>query len=196
MTSLDAVRALENLRLRVGKLESYDAPLGMARIEIQVLTGGLSSITFSSIPPTVNHLVLMWQARGEAVATSAALLLRFNGDTTAAYDYSLNQTANSTNTATTATAQTAVRGGIMTAASAAAGLAGAGVITIYNINGTAFQKELTYECHVRLGTGAADIVREDGAGNWRSTSAITSLTVLASSSNLAASSLFTLYGVT
>ena len=195
MTDINTVRALENLRQRLAKLETYDAPYGITRIERQVLTSGQSSITFASIPATFSQLLLVYQARGEAVATSVALLLRFNGDTSAAYDYSLNQTANSTNSATTATAQTAVRVGILDAANAAAGLAGTGVVWIPNYALSSYQKGLTYECHVRLGTSAADIVREDGAGNWRDTDAVTSMTLLASSSNLAAPSVFTLYGV-
>ena len=168
---------------------------GMVRHEAVSLGAGTASVTFSSIPTDYAHLVLWWQARGENASTSVALLLRFNGDTGANYDHSFNQVANSANAATTATAQTSMRLGTFAGASAAAGLSGGGVISIPNYAGTSFQKEVTQTCKLRIGTGAADVIAETGGGDWRSTSAVTSITLLPSATNFAANSLFILYGV-
>lgn len=170
--------------------------LGAVRMDVQALGAGASSVTLTPAGDC-SSLQIVWIGRGENTSTSVALYLRLNGDTGANYDYDYNQTAGSpsANTPGTSTGQTVIRVGVMAAASASAGLCGAGIITIPFYRGTAFEKHLTYQSHARLSTSAGDVIYEDGGGNWRSTSAITSITLLASASNIAANSQFILYGL-
>lgn len=158
------------------------------------LAAGAASVVLTPVGE-YTELVIPWVARGEAAASLVALYLRLNGDTSASYDFGYNQTANSANTPGTSTAQTFIRVGVLAAASAAAGLCGVGLIRIPFYRGTSFEKHAIYQSHARHSAAAADVVYEDGGGNWRSTAAVTSVTLLASTGNLAANSQFKLYGV-
>lgn len=76
--------------------------MGLKKIEtITVGVGGLSAITFSSIPQSYKHLRLLGSLRDNRTGSVGdQCLLRFNGDTGANYRYTFGQFGSWTNSTT------------------------------------------------------------------------------------------------
>jgi hypothetical protein len=164
-------------------------------------TGGSSNITFSSIPQTYDHLQLYWNVRTASAGVTDFVHVRFNGDSTANYNFNYLEASGgtaslnpgiSTKAANTNAWLTTVAGGIATANVFAVGY---GIISDYSK--TNRNKSLhTYgglDDH-GLGTPAGNTRLENSV--WFSTSAITSIVLTTNSgTNFAANTDFTLYGI-
>ena len=194
MSDADLLRRLTVLEALGERLKTRESSVAAAVLDEQDPAAGVGSVTLTPAG-SYHSLWIVWTGRGDTAALAVSLFLRFNGDSGANYDYSLNEVASSANTPVTTTAASGVRCGAMAAASAAAGLAGSGDIVIPHYAGTTLQKHIRYNCAFRTGTTAADIVMEDGGGNWRNTAAITSIVVVPNTGNFAAGCRFTLYGL-
>lgn len=154
-------------------------------------SGGVSSVTFSSIPSSFKHLQVRYTGRSTLAAGVDNLAFTFNGDSGSNYSsHSLYgdgagvySNAFTSNVAMYIPSQFA-------AGSVTAGSFSSGVIDILDYTSTSKNKT-TRTLNGYMGTsGLVSLV----SSCWRSTSAITSITFV-TSANLAANSRFSLYGI-
>lgn len=159
---------------------------------VTVGSGGSSSITFSSIPATYTHLQIRGICKTDRADDNDNVKMQFNGDTASNYSHHiLLGTGSSVVAAATANASS-----ILTIAGAAANVAsvfGSGVIDILDYKDTNKYKTVrTLGGYESNSTGFIALQ----SGNWRSTSAITSITLAPNiGSNFNQYSQFALYGV-
>ena len=147
------------------------------------LSSGSASVTFSSIPQTYQDLVLVLAG---ASSTSNTFWVRPNSDTSDIYSFTQLFGNGSSASSTRSTSPSGGVGGL---------LAGFGnteqsvnTINIFNYTSTsAFKTSLTRHSGTNYAHTAVSL--------WRSTSAVTSLSVVPSGGNFAAGSTFALYGV-
>jgi len=151
-------------------------------------TGSSGTITFSSIPATYTHLQIRCLMKNTSNSTN--LYVTFNGDSTSNYSahylYTDGQTRSSA----------ALNGAYMFlgryASSTAASVYGANVIDILDYANTN-----KYKTARGLGgydtNGGGEILFS--SGNWRSTAAITSITLNTDATNWTTATTFALYGI-
>jgi hypothetical protein len=167
-----------------------------------VASGGTSTITFSSIPQTYDHLQLYWNARTTGANTGDFVLVRFNDDSTANYNFNYLQASTSggqtlspaisTKASNTNAWLTQIAGANNSANVFAVGY---GVISDYSKT----NRNKSLHCYgglddSGLGTPGGNTRLENSV--WFSTSAITSIVLTTySGSNFAANTDFTLYGI-
>jgi hypothetical protein len=164
-----------------------------------VLDSAASSITFSSIPGTYNHLQLVAMARSATASAADNWALQVNGDTGAHYDRMdiyVNGFNTSGSSSTSAQTSWSAASADLPAASDTAGYAGLLKVEIPAYALTTFNKVGTW----RSGNGdtfdSTSTVHSISLG-WRSTAAVTSMKLfLTSGGNLATGSAAYLYGVT
>jgi hypothetical protein len=166
-----------------------------------VTSGSTSSITFSSIPQTYDHLQLYWNARTTGATTTDFVHVRFNGDNTANYNFNFLEAgtgisglspAISTKSANTNAWLTRIAGG-----NNSANIFGIGYGIIADYSKTNRKKSLhTYGGYDDwlLGTPTGNTRLENST--WFSTAAITSITLTVDSgASFATNTDFTLYGI-
>lgn len=134
----------------------------------------------------------LFNARGATAAQDVALAARLNNDSGATYDHQRLR-ARSTTVDTTATlAGTSFQMGDIPAASSAASASGVIQLLIGNYANTALHKGMN--AHTGMSKEAAgEIYAEQFGGAWRSTAAVTRLTVLCVVGNILSGSRATLY---
>ena len=155
-------------------------------IATTTLGSAAADYTFSSISGAYTDLVLV--ISGSLTSNNQTYRIRFNGDTGSNYSYtSLGATTGGPNS---------VRGTNTTFIplfiynGAASTVVSANIINIFNYsNTTTFKTSL-----IRANYGSNGEVGAM-AGLWRSTSAISSITVFASAGNIAAGNTLSLYGI-
>lgn len=168
---------------------------GYNKLAETVLGGSAASIALTSIPQTYTALKIVTQSRGDFAAASIAWGLRFNSDATAIYNFQQDIVVGTSVTASQAQNETRGYLGEISAASATASCAAQHEVTIHNYTGTTFFKTATTNMTMVTGTGAGGLhVRQIGT-LWRSTAAITSITLLPDSGNLIAGTKVSLYGL-
>ncbi len=164
-------------------------------IETQALGADAGSVTFSAIPGTYEHLMILWTARGTD-AGNPDVYLRFNGDTGANYDRELLSAVGASAAAAPSVAQTAIQTiGTMPGSAATAGRAAGGAIRIPSYARTTFWKTAVGDFSDIRATGGGNELAGMTGGIWRSTAAITSVTLLPSAGNFLAGRVFSLYGI-
>lgn len=170
---------------------------GMEVIAETILGSAAASITFSSIPGTYRHLRLVYQLRSDrAGASTDVLLMRFNGDTGANYDWIEQLGNNVTGSVSNGIGASSIRTANITGATASSGFAAGGTIDIPNYAGTDFSTNVEQAGGMKATNAAADIFTDRHSGFWRSAAAITSVTLLPSAGpNFIAGSTVTLYGI-
>jgi hypothetical protein len=153
-----------------------------------------ATVSFSSIPNTYNHLVIMEQA---ASSQSGAddVYMQFNGDTGTNYT---RQFINGTGTTTSSGQNVGVQKAAITnvpGTGAPANNGDGATITIYNYAGTTFLKT-AISTHMDIaGSATSNIDMGISAFQWNSTAAITSVLLGPSGGNFITGSTFTIYGV-
>jgi hypothetical protein len=168
---------------------------GMQRISSQTLVSTAASITFSSIPGTYKHLLLVAQQRGTTATTALDAAMQFNGDTGANYlTTRLYNNSSSTAASLEATGQTNIVIGGIPGSSAGANAFGDAHITIPNYAGSN-DKGIVYTSGFITANSAGGGSVQTGHGAWFSTAVITSITVFPTAGSYAAGTIFTLYGV-
>jgi hypothetical protein len=166
----------------------------------QTLASPAASITFSSIPAGYSLLRLVVVGASAAAAELDRWIVQVNGDTGAHYDLIGYGAQGGSGTLTEKNANTSWESGYGTdgdvpAASATAGVAGILVIEIPLYAGTTFQKAGLHRAgYSDAATSASDQSGASATIAWRSTAAITSVTVaVLSGSNLVAGTTAFLY---
>jgi len=164
---------------------------------VTVGAGGQAAISFTSIPSTFKHL----QIRGISRATTSTernnmFYLTYNGDTGANYSWH-NLLANGSNNFSEGAGSTSIpRTGMSTAATALSGNMGPVVIDILDYADT--NKFKTLKSLTGFDNNGAGEIYFNST-NWRSTSAVTSITLTPfqgnGASNFAQYTSFALYGI-
>lgn len=182
--------------------EEVDVTVATTNPQTEVLISdivlGSASATladFTSIPGTYKHLRLVIDGRGDTAATSIAVQLRFNNDSGANYDLQQESTNAGTVSGSELLAQTNIGIAAFSAANATANQSGAAVITVPNYAATVFHKTAISQGMLKVGQATGNFYSQLRVGNWRSTAAITRITLLASAGNFIVGSRATLYGV-
>lgn len=166
----------------------------MTQIADTTLASAAADITFSSIPGTYNHLMLVINGFGtSASANGANLLLQVNGDAGSNYSYANNVKYGSSGATVTLNASntnTSIDMGYMWCGTAVSALAGANIMFL-NYKGTTLQKSVTFTG----GTFTDAPGMGSGWGRWKSTSAITSIKLTTDAVNFGIGTRATLYGL-
>ncbi len=156
------------------------------KIATTTLGSAAGSITFSGISGSYTDLVLITTLK--MTTGTPETLLRFNSDTASNYSYTILSGTGSVAESTRGSSATSIRISYYGVPNTTAN-ASVQITNIQNYsNTTTFKSTLARANNSALGTDAI-------VGLWRSTSAITSITVLPNSSTFAAGSIATLYGI-
>lgn len=159
------------------------------------LVASAASIDLTGIAPDWAHLMIVAYLRGDAAAVVSALNIRFNGDTGANYDYqSIGASAAATSGAE-AFATSSCRVGSIPAATAPASVFGAFTADIPSYSQATNNKAAHTSSAVKAGTTTTLLGVEAYLAAWRSSAAITSVTLLPGSGNFVSGSRVTLYGM-
>ena len=163
-------------------------------IQTTTLNSSQATITFSSIPATYKHLQIRWITRSTAGATTDYITpMRFNGDTAANYSSHYINADGATVAASGNANQTGFNFyGDFPGASATAGIFGTAVMDILDYANT--NKYKTVRTLAGFDANGSGQVFFNSA-SWRSTSAITSFTLVFNGGNFAQYSSFALYGI-
>ena len=170
-------------------------PRAAVRIAETTLGAPAASVTLSSIPQMFRHLMLTASARNDVAATGLTSLgLRFNGDTGANYGYQLNVSTSSTVSTFGSVSATALDiGGTSQDSSTANNFCMNDLLILDYADTTMFKQARGISGGIE---GANANMKEFfGQGVWRSTAAITSVTLVPGAGNLIAGCRFTLYGL-
>jgi hypothetical protein len=158
-------------------------------IATHTIPSDTSSYTFSSIPGTYTDLVLVANYRDTRSDTYSYPNIRFNSDTSTNYSFTIltgDGTSASSSRSSNATAITFYE---MAGNGAAADVYSPAIIQIQN-----YANSTTYKtCLIRDSYSGGTMGAQ--AGLWRSTAAITSITI-GTAFGIKAGSSFTLYGIT
>lgn len=163
---------------------------------IATSTGSGSTITFSSIPSTYQHLQIRYIGRDDrSGVTTDAFICRFNSDTGSNYmEYHLMQGDGSTTSAGAgSTSNTNILLGSIPAASALASTVAVGVVDILDYaNVGKYKTTRNLMGFDYNGSGTVRLI----SGLWMSTSAINSITLTTGTgSNWTGGTQFALYGI-
>jgi hypothetical protein len=157
--------------------------------------GGQASITFSSIPSTFKHL----QVRGISRDTSATyasndMVMQLNSDTAGNYSWHRLYGTGSAAAADSAANASYMDIGQESTAAASANFFGTSVVDILDYADANKYKTVRCLTGIDLNGGADGRVMLT-SGNWRSTSAVSTVLVKPVSGNFAQYSSFALYGI-
>lgn len=164
-------------------------PSTYEKIATTTLGSAAASYTFNSIPSTYTDLVLI--SNVDTTVANASVNIRFNSDTGSNYSYITiygNGTAAASNKGTGQT-----KSYIAAYVAPNASLETVIITNIQNYKNTATHK--TFLSRSNRGSASNSPGAELVSGLWRSTSAITSITLAADSGNLDTGCTFTLYGI-
>lgn len=168
---------------------------GEVLIEEYTADGTTGTKTFSAIPGTYRSLRLEWVGRSSQAATSTNITVQFNGDTASNYDSQLKAASATTLSASESLGATSALVGSLSAASATANYAGSGRLFINEYAGTTFFKSGQSQYSYQTGTASGNLTNRAYVIGWRSTSAITSMTVALASGNYVSGTKLRLYGI-
>jgi hypothetical protein len=180
-------------KLLVGN--NYYVDNAFESIQTYNLTGSQASVTFSSIPSTYKHLQIRVISRSTRAGTGFDYLLaQVNGDTAANYSWHLLYGNGTTAAASASPSQASMGVGFNPQVSATTNSFGVTIIDILDYADTSKYK--TIKSLVGSDTNDANGAVGITSGNWRSTSAITSITLFNNiSGSLVQYSSFALYGI-
>jgi hypothetical protein len=158
-------------------------------IATTTLGSAAASITFNSISSAYTDLRVVFVLRGSQASGNMNFRLTFNGDTATNYSdtwvYGTGGAAGSMRD----TGLAYINAGFMAAASSS--IFGLWTADVFSYKGSTFKTSLITSNYDLNGNGEVDNI----VGLWRSTSAITSLTLTSSTSTFAAGTTATLYGI-
>jgi hypothetical protein len=146
-------------------------------------TGSSATITFSSIPGTYTDIIIMGTSKGSF--NDENINIRFNSDTGANYSWTIldgNGSGASSDRNSTSN-NTYIRGGVSGTSNSA---------NIFQINN--YANTTTYKTAITRANNTGARLRAV-VGLWRSTSAITSVSLVNDSGNFSTETTFTLYGI-
>ena len=170
----------------------------LTRLDETTLGGTASSVTFGSIPATYRALQLSVICRGDDAAQFVDCRLRFNNDSSANYDSEQVTGAAAVAAAFEGLSETGINLGEMPGSTPIAGSVSARTVFIPFYAGTTFWKLATTSHNLSSQTSGGQAGQQHSkhwAGRWRSTAAISSVTILAGAGDFIAGSSFVLYGL-
>ena len=162
-----------------------------------VPSSGPTTVSFTSIPQTYTHLQLRCFARGTVAQTEMQTFLQFNSNADNNYSYHGMRGDGVSTYSFSGGANVASISGVtrFSAANATSGIYGVGITDIFDYTNTSKFKTVR-------SAGGSDINNATSgqiyitSGNWRSTSAITSILIgINDGGNFVQYSSFTLYGI-
>ena len=162
--------------------------------QVVVGVGGLSSITFSSIPASCTDLHITALARSTASQGYCYYYAQFNGDTGSNYGNLWDQFGNSGGSSGVLNSQTKIILGLGIGDTATAGRAGVLKVHIPGYSNTTFHKGVLSNS-TRL-DASTNMFYYNTAGIWYNTAAITSINIAPDTGNWKQGSVFTLYAST
>lgn len=165
------------------------------RLADSTLGGSAASIDLQSIPQIYAHLFLECYLRGDTAAASTSVILRLLNDYSASHDYQYLQGNGTTIPVNEAFGQTSIFAGYCPANTADANLFNATTIDIPHYANTANNKAVSIETAHKSGTGSLAMNIIVVAGFYRSSAAVTRVTILPAAGNFVAGSRVTLYGM-
>jgi hypothetical protein len=168
---------------------AYDPNAFVSIATTTVGSGGASSITFSSIPQTYSHLQI--RAISRSGTTGESGMITFNGDTGGNYSrhYLIGNGTSALSGSQTSASNIDIF--YINSSTSTASIFAANILDILDYTNTNKYKTVKLLAGMSQGgSGACGLY----SGAWRSTSAITSITITPSSS-LAQYSSFALYGI-
>lgn len=156
-----------------------------------ITPSGVSTITFSAIPSTYQHLQVRAIAKRDSASTSGSSNLRLNGDTGSNYVRHFLRGSGAAATAGASTGQTSIECFEHTGNDAAvANMMGVLILDVHDYASTTKNKVIrTISGNDQNGAGNIYLT----SGLWLNTSAITSLTLFSSTNYL--NTTFALYGI-
>lgn len=167
---------------------------GLAKLAETIISSPVSTITFSAISGSYRNLALRITCAA-SVNTNPTLSLQFNGDTAAHYDWTFAYTeGNGIATGSAGFSSTSMAWLSPIPSNALANQPAVVAILITNYTGTVFNKALTGTWMREDTTVTTGIFAGILSGTWKSTAAITSITLSLSSGNFVVGSTFSLYG--
>jgi len=163
-------------------------------ISSQILGSSSASVTFSSIPATYTDLLLKVSLRSDQAAYTEVFNLRFNGITTTTYSYTAVAGSSGTTSSFAASAETYARSGPTPGSVNTANTFGNAEVYIPGY--TVAQNKPIGAFGISETNSANDAWVQSNAALWRSTAAITSITILPiGGPNWVTGSSFYLYGI-
>lgn len=190
-------------RQALDTLRNYFQPLGAGGTWIAfadwLLAGPAGFVTFNNVPQTYDHLVFISEYRTDRVHESDAMLARFNGDATNAYDYCYgNFRGDNVQISGCGRAVSAINISAGHGSLARANNFGLGFLYIPSYRRVDREKWLAQATGARFGNRATnnDMFISIQGGAWRSQNAIVSVTLLPNTGpNFVAGTRFTGFGV-
>jgi hypothetical protein len=159
-------------------------------IQTQTIGTAVGTITLSSIPQTYTDLVVV--ASVGNTLTSANMLIRFNSDTASNYSQTTLAGDGSTAASNRYSGATNISPIEREEMSDIANTYSLSIINIGNYsNTTTYKSTLSRSSTPNSSSSGTDVQ----AGLWRSTAAITSITLLVNTGSFTVGSTFTLYGI-
>jgi hypothetical protein len=163
-------------------------PVTYEPIATNTLGSATASVTFGSISGTYTDLVLV--ANVQLTSSGQSLLYQFNSDTATNYSLTILK-----GNGTSATSDRRSTINYQLAAGWDAGLPTSSSFATAIINIQNYSNASTFKTSLARGSNAAGGDVTATVNMWRSTNAITSLTLYTGSGNLNTGSTFTLYGI-
>lgn len=167
----------------------------LVKISTQTASGAVASLSFTSIPGSYAHLLLVGMVRASDSATRY-LELQFNADTGSNYGYQWVYNNANTTAAGNAGASTAgILIGQIADGTATATHASPLRVEIPRYADTTWKRTVTGQTGDLPNTAGTGFISSAATGFWSNTAAITRVDVLANTGNLASGSSCTLYGL-
>lgn len=167
---------------------------GPVLLSEKVLTTTSASETISLPSSGYRDIKIIVRGRGDTAATTTQLRIRFNGDTGSNYDSMYIAGLNGAVSSSTANG-TSINGGDFPAATASANFLATCELIVYDYIGTTFYKGGVGLANARWGTTTATADLLELGYTWRSTSAISSVTVFPSAGNFISGTIISIYGI-
>jgi len=177
----------------LGTLSGGAAAGAYELISTTVLSSSAASVTFSGIDQTYKHLQIRATSRSANNGSSyGQISLRFNADSATNYSWhSLSGDGSTVSSGTNGPSQSSMRIGQTVGSAQVSTLFSFSVTDILDYSSVSKYKTI----RTLNGKQATNPYVELYSGSWRSTNALTSITVFEESGSLATGSRFSLYGI-
>ncbi len=165
----------------------------LVELDSTTLGAAASEITFSGFSADYTDLMVALFGRGDAATTAVNVMVRLNSDSGSNYDRQFLRGSAATVDAGETLGGTSAIMAAIPAASASAGIASGMLLHLSDYTRTAWQKSIVGLDNHKRSTSSGDVWAVARAAFWRSTSAITSVTLSPDSGNFDADTTATLW---
>jgi hypothetical protein len=159
------------------------------------LGASAASIDVTGISNTYAHLMVTVYARGDVASTGVNVIMRFNGDAAANYDYQVVAGFAATAAAAETFAASGVLIGGIPANTAGANLFGQADVFIPHYAASSNNKQFVSMNIYKTGTATTNMTIQLLGGSWRSNAAINQVTLLPTSGNFVAGTRATIHAL-